>query len=384
MLWVVPNPSLAFVSATTGWRIAGQGLMPHLSGGLSAGPPPGTWPGDSLQATTDGGATWTTVLTDAAGLWGLTFSGPTDGWAVGVDALYRTTDAGATWTPAGEPSTPLVRVAFAGAANGLGVTQGNALVHTTDGGETWDPVPSSPSPLGSVCFTGTGTAFAASAHDGTIYASNDGGVTWAASLSDPIHLPAGAPPGLFHVDLACAGASVWTYGDFGSGAGAGNITSYYLIRSTDDGATWRWAIDAVPGGIQGAPVTPQGIANLGEVAVPSAGLLVGLGNPAAVTGSIDILRSTDAGATFSTGAIRSVGPAADAGPTVADQRLQGLFFLDPSTGWMQLSMSASPDSPDTACISYVFETRDAGQSWMQIWSSGVVASPVPSVAEPSP
>ncbi len=379
MLWVVPNPSLAFVSATTGWRIAGQGLMPHLSGGLSAGPPPGTWPGDSLQATTDGGATWTTVLTDAAGLWGLTFSGPTDGWAVGVDALYRTTDAGATWTPAGEPSTPLVRVAFAGAADGLGVTQGNALVHTTDGGETWDPVPSSPSPLGSVCFTGTGTAFAASARDGTIYASRDGGVTWAASLANPLNVPSSTASGLYYVDLACNGTTVWTFGDFGAEFGCGCITSYYLIRSTDDGATWRWAIDAVPGGPQGTPSTPQGIANPAEIAVPAPGLFVAIGIPTGnahtIAGSIDVLRSADAGASFAMATISNVGPPADAGPTFAGEILQGLFFLDPSTGWMQLTMSASPDDPNAAYVSYVYETSDAGLTWRQVYSSGVLPEP---------
>src|SRR4029079_12282208 len=54
----------------------------------------------TLIATKDGGATWVkrTLPTDKT-LFGIYFSTPSEGWAVGIDGLVlHTTDAGATWT----------------------------------------------------------------------------------------------------------------------------------------------------------------------------------------------------------------------------------------------------------------------------------------------
>ncbi len=57
------------------------------------------WDGKALQATTDAGATWSTVPTTLQTVTALAFSDPKTGLAVADGALLRTEDGGQTWIP---------------------------------------------------------------------------------------------------------------------------------------------------------------------------------------------------------------------------------------------------------------------------------------------
>ena len=77
---------LQFVSASRGWAV-GQ---------------------DTILATADGGARWTTQLSGKLNLTSVDFVSGQDGWAVGTTSLLATTDGGAHWTALSEPC-PVIR-----------------------------------------------------------------------------------------------------------------------------------------------------------------------------------------------------------------------------------------------------------------------------------
>lgn len=183
---VNPGSSLAFVSATIGWRIGGLSRSPGVDENLSAGPGAQVaYPGSSLERSRNGGATWRTVLTPKGGLWGVDFLSQQEGWAVGVTGLFGTTDGGATWRRLGESSPhPLVRVAFASAIQGFGITTSGRLVASEDGGETWSAT-DVPSPVGAVCSTSTPTWYV-STQAGALLRSEDAGSSWREIATAPL------------------------------------------------------------------------------------------------------------------------------------------------------------------------------------------------------
>ncbi|HXJ62571.1 MAG TPA: hypothetical protein VNN79_02350, partial [Actinomycetota bacterium] len=165
-----------FVDARRGW-VAGDGV---------------------IEATTDGGATWTRQYEGPAQIDSLQFVDPIDGWAFGEHELLRTMDGGAHWTPAPEPAGGLSQVQFVDAVDGWGVSAG-VLVRTTDGGRTWVAAAGSP-PADRVCFGDPDHGWLASAADA--YRTTDGGRTWTRVFSAPVRdEPAG-----WRSEIGCTGS----------------------------------------------------------------------------------------------------------------------------------------------------------------------------------
>lgn len=109
----------------------------------------------TILRTIDGGAHWSTVLTQNdpgnwdGGIWQVDFINAGQGWCVGSSGkVRRTLDGGQTWTelPSITSLTYLYSVDFAdaqvGYASGAFSFGGGQFLKTMDGGQTWNPISS--------------------------------------------------------------------------------------------------------------------------------------------------------------------------------------------------------------------------------------------------
>ena len=90
-----------------------------------------------VRLTTDGGASWSTVLT--AGTPFTTVSWPTPDLCLAAstrDTLWRSVDGGAHWSPVPFPFVAIHTMAMYDALDGM-ASSGRGTVRTTDGGITW-------------------------------------------------------------------------------------------------------------------------------------------------------------------------------------------------------------------------------------------------------
>ena len=246
---------------------------------------------DGVEATTDGGTTWTAQLATAQPVEELSFADAENGWALTSDELLATSDGGRRWTA--EPGIALGAFSYVqlvGADFGTGVVCGQpggtrALV-THDEGRSWSLLPlagadeldcgsvvPSPGTISGLCFGTARAGWAVLRGPGQAAArvekTEDGGEHWSPAAT--VNTWPGA--------LTCQGASaVWlgfTYGEHG------NLGS--LAATTDGGNTWRTSvhpyqhspvltpvvtpIDRASVGVLGASQSPAGI-----LAEPIAGL----------------------------------------------------------------------------------------------------------------
>ena len=202
---------------------------------------------DGIEATTNGGTTWTAQIQTTSPVQELSFVDAQHGWALTADQLFATADGGEHWA-----ATPETALGAFGSVQLVTPTFGTALVcepggaralDTVNGGGSWDllPLPQpnnlacggySPAPgqAGGLCF-GTAKAGWAVLHpgggmSGTLERSSDGGQHWAPVAS---FTPSPA-------QLTCQGASqVWlglNWLDNMSGGGD-------LAETGDGGLTWR-------------------------------------------------------------------------------------------------------------------------------------------------
>jgi len=149
----------------------------------------------TLAKTTDGGATWTPVLSGPrarAGdnrtiFEGIAFPTPEVGWAVGSSGTVMTsTDGGNTWVkPASEidASENLYAIVFTSETEGWIVGQEATILHTTDGGKSWKRVPNDAQgedyDLYDVAFVkGDPLRGWICGDGGILLATKDGGKTW--------------------------------------------------------------------------------------------------------------------------------------------------------------------------------------------------------------
>ena len=181
---------------------------------------------------------------------------------VGGARLFRSTDRGTTWQERGLPDTPLVSqgdIAFISDREGwitaLGPpaqqcqTQSVAVWHTADGAATWERVFQSDFTTDTMCKGGLAfadaqrgwmTLFSSSAAP-RFSRTSDGGKTWTRTATLP------DPPGFTTVEgggfvlrpgrVSVFGTTllVWASGETQSGG------AQYAFRSTDEGASWKYA-----------------------------------------------------------------------------------------------------------------------------------------------
>lgn len=271
--------------------------------------------GDRVYTSEDGGATWSMKRTGYSGnLYAICFTDARTGTTVGDNGLIlRTIDGGATWTNQDSDTRAGLRgVSFVDADNGLVVgtittAPGPTVLHTSDGGATWNhdypltPVVHAIPDFQSVAMLDGSQAIAVGGA-GNILRSADGGRNW----EDRTQAPAFR---LFKVSFADANNGV--------AVGFGDI-----LQTTDGGATWQRR--------------SEDLTLLWDVAYSSATNVVAVGGRYLPPGGGIVVRSTDAGATWTT--ITGVGGRA-------------VDFADASTGTLV---------GDKA----IFRTIDGGASWL--------------------
>jgi len=180
--WTSVNPGSAidFVTARTGWRLDGQLWGPRLDGSLGSGVVDNgsAWPGTSIEETTDGGKSWSTILHVTSGIWGMDLVSRDVGFAVGVTSLRITSDGGKRWRQVSEPAGhPLVWVEFNTSELGYGLTTTGTLVRSVDAGSSWSSTGMTTTAT-AACFASAWVGYVAD-RSGDLYATHDGGRSWA-------------------------------------------------------------------------------------------------------------------------------------------------------------------------------------------------------------
>lgn len=222
-----PIQDLSMISGIAGWVVAGDPDASEVSG--------------AVWRTTDAGANWTQeTLTSTRARFGVSFPSAATGWACGarngaID-IQATTDGGSTWTEQSSASvfgwtygidavSPALAwscgVVFFPAASGF-------VVHTTDGGTSWSAQPTGTVPfLYGIDFVSPTVGFCAG-EQGTILATTDGGSSWTAQTSGTVANLA---------DVSFSGPSD------GVACGSGGT----ILATSDGGATWT--LEETPTGV---------------------------------------------------------------------------------------------------------------------------------------
>jgi photosystem II stability/assembly factor-like uncharacterized protein len=349
-----------------------------------------------IYRTTDGAASWTLVALAPRTLHSIAFASATTAVAVGDGGtVVRSLDAGATWAARPTPGTglDLLRVRCADDALCLFVTTSGVLVRTADSGATYAQVTPAASPVRAVAFasstrvvaagdagvmavsddagvtwrpigstlgagrsvvTSGGGDFAYTVSPSAIALTTDGGATWrsvaiptarsitAAAFADPLTGFAQDDGGVLRRTLD--GGVTWQVLDPGPvttplqrmiALGSGRVILVYaggMARSTDGGVTFRSVASAA---LRRARVLSRGI-------VASAGA----GRVAIVVGRGAIVRTRDAGATWT----RVPVPRAGARPP----RIARADCVPPGTCWIVTAGSR------------LYRTVNAGGRWVDV------------------
>ncbi len=242
---------ISFADADNGWAFGGNGSLSHTTDGGT------TWSGQNstqnssrggwalspsivvmsgasqnIIRSTDGGATWTQVLTGAgAQLNSFFFVDSTNGWVCGQSGkVFKTIDGGETWTALGNPgSVSLWRVAFLPDGQTGWVTgQSGKIYKTTDGGATWSPQSSGSTNarITGLSIVDSQTVYACSSQGtGSLvwWKTTDGGTNWISSVIEA---------GVTYYDI--------TFLDANNGWVVGYAPGFVarIYRTTDGGASW--------------------------------------------------------------------------------------------------------------------------------------------------
>jgi photosystem II stability/assembly factor-like uncharacterized protein len=292
--------------------------------GWAAGSPDGPTPGEGVWRTVDGGASWE-LVSDATFI-DLCFTDDGHGWAIGRgpgagSALYASSDGGASWTAQELADAPhnLYQVRFPDPRHGFiaagqyGKDHGGWLLASKDGGATWQSRQVSDTPVSALHFLDSREGWAAGDQDvlhttdggrtwtrqlhrgngglaardawfldarhgwlasdlaGTIWSTNDGGMTWSTSWRD-------TKTGVYAVRFLDADRG-WAVGirypDYDSlpkGEAPGDAQGL-ILATTDGGATWRETL------------VPQ-VPGIFDLAILDGGQLVAVGEGAVLRRSI--------------------------------------------------------------------------------------------------
>lgn len=150
-----------------------------------------------LYKTTDGGATWNPLNTNAGGFY--QFVDASNGWMVGssenlgqgtLNSIFHTTDGGSTWTAQATDIGNAKALYFSDLLHGWVVGKDGLVLKTTDGGINWNTVGNTGLTTGSdskaVFFLDANTGWISVGYENTegvgtrfILATKNGGLTWA-------------------------------------------------------------------------------------------------------------------------------------------------------------------------------------------------------------
>jgi photosystem II stability/assembly factor-like uncharacterized protein len=282
---------LALAGGGVGMHASLQGTRPTVQPGpTSTAPPPASGNGQpaSVPIANDGGRVRMAQLVTAAA-----------GWALTSQRLAWTTDRGASWqpiTPSGVAASSIRGAFFLDARHGWAIVSAPAAgqatqldaYRTADGGRSWQrspvgvPTPANTDAIGAPAYLdfldahhGVVVAVAASsssASRGDLYATDDGGLTWAARS-----VPLGAPVRLV------TPTDGWV---------AGGVTGSELYATHDGGRGWQRRSLPLPPAATTAVLTTPTFLNARDGALP----VTFTDSAGAVT--LGVYLTQDAGATW--------------------------------------------------------------------------------------
>lgn len=213
--------------------------------------------------TTDGGDSWTTLISGGIGTLGgagcIWFTDTNTGYCGTFGAIYRTTDAGVTWTNYSAGFFALTDIFFTDSNNGWAIAN-SRILRTTNGGLSWTQVLNGGSNLlSAITFTDANNGYATTSNiSASYYRTSDGGATWTLTTV-PV---AGAIQDIAFLDsqtgFVCSGS-------FDS----------YVYKTSDAGATWSLVY------------TLAQINRLHSLALKSSGEVISVGNAGAIIVSLD-------------------------------------------------------------------------------------------------
>jgi hypothetical protein len=350
---VLPNGGVEIVSAQVGFALSGE-PSPGFDGGV--GSPGGldiTWPSPSVLVTHDGARHWTRSLAAPTGFWGIDALNTNDVWAVGVTALYRSVDGGRTWQSAHEASKSLVRVAFTSPSAGFGLTVKGRLVQTVNAGESWT----------ASSWHGQGFALCPMYGGAMLVADETGGI-WRSAGGDSGWSQ--VAPGFAYIQqyygwptqLSCQGSNAVEMSSAFCEASCGGGFAVNVRQTTDDGFAWQ-TTETEDGGPN--PTVSQPVSGLGELGDAVA---VGVSGVCMVSGygieeeTIGIVCPSPTG----TGYWKAALPYQPFGREREQATVQGIDFLNASTGWLVLDGVRGQNSTVSARTE-IWATSNGGLTW---------------------
>jgi photosystem II stability/assembly factor-like uncharacterized protein len=249
--------------------------------------------GQAVYVTRDGGTTWSTAnLAAATSVQGTFWFDELHAWVVGSnnsDDCFRTVDGGLTWTEmTGIPLGSWYAVRFKSPTFGWATGNGGAAI-TRDGGITWQSTP-----YNAVMFWDTQIGLAW--NDTGVYKTTDGGLNWSKKLA----VTQQVTPQWLSSTVCVASGDGGVYRSINAGetwTQVSSITGYYsmAVLSPKNVIYWNYTgntIHSNDGGVTWTEVTgqcPQGI--MWAVRVNDT-------TCCAVSGTGDVYRTTDAGASW--------------------------------------------------------------------------------------
>jgi photosystem II stability/assembly factor-like uncharacterized protein len=194
-------------------------------------------PGGRILKTTDGGATWATVLQlSAVDIRSIAVNDAGELFAVVNTAtarIYKSADAGGSWQAIANEPFQLTKIAF-DRSQGLCTSAAGKVISSSDRGNTWREAATFSYPYLNELAFAAGVGFCAQGYS-KVYRTTDNGRTW--SPTSTSLYSARAIKVLTATSTLIFGAGQYSGGDFGTYNGS-------LRQTKDAGATWTEA--AVP------------------------------------------------------------------------------------------------------------------------------------------
>jgi hypothetical protein len=195
-------------------------------------------PGGRILKTTDGGATWATVLQlSTVDIRSIAANDAGELFAVANTAtarIYKSADAGASWQAIANEPFQLTKIAF-DRSRGLCTSTSGKVISSSDRGTTWRDAATFSYPYLNELAFAAGVGFCVEGY-GKVYRTTDNGSTW--TQTSPSLYSARAIKVLTATRTLIFGAGQYSGGDFGTYNGS-------LRQTKDAGATWAEA--ALPG-----------------------------------------------------------------------------------------------------------------------------------------